>query len=60
MASNSDKIDDIADGLDDLKTSVEELAEDPPKDAHGETIRKLKDAIEKAIDTSDELEDTQD
>jgi len=52
----SDKLDDVAEGLDDLKTTVEELADNPPAGASPEVIEKLGDRIEKARDTADDLE----
>jgi methyl-accepting chemotaxis protein len=56
-AEQSDKLDEVAAGLDDLKTTVEELAEDPPQGTDSKTIEKLNRRIEKARDTADDLED---
>jgi hypothetical protein len=61
MTSNkSDRIDVIADGLDDLKTTAEELAnevEDGSQTADPKAVNRLKDALEQAIDAADDLED---
>jgi hypothetical protein len=59
MASDPDKIDDVADGLDDIKTTVEEIEDDPPARVNPKTIRKLKDALENASGLVDDLEDDQ-
>jgi outer membrane murein-binding lipoprotein Lpp len=50
-----DKIDELASGVDDLKTVVDELADDPTLD--GSAVKTLKKALRKASDASDELED---
>jgi methyl-accepting chemotaxis protein len=58
MASDqSDKLDDVADGLDELKTTTEDLADNPPAHASQTKIEKLGDAIETARDIADDLED---
>jgi hypothetical protein len=56
-SEQSDKLDDVAEGLDELKTTVEELADDPPEGADPQAIDKLGRRIEKARDTADALED---
>lgn len=55
-SEQSDKLDDVAEGLDDLKTTVEELADDPPQGADPQVIDKLDREVEKARDTADDLE----
>jgi hypothetical protein len=53
------KIDQIANDLDELKTLVDEVAEDPPPGVQPKTIGELHDALEKASDVSDDLENEQ-
>ena len=55
MGSDSDRIDDVADTVDELKRTVEELADDPNTDQHA--LRDLNKAIEKAADATEELAD---
>lgn len=57
MSSHADdKIDEVADGLDDLKTTIEELAEDANVPVDREAIDNLKDTVEKAREQADDLE----
>jgi hypothetical protein len=59
MDSGKEKIDIIADGLDDLKTTTDELqseVEDGDQDADPNTINKLQDALEQASDAADDLD----
>jgi len=56
-ANQSEKLDDVASGLDDLQTTVEELQEDPPSGADRADLNRLKEKIEKARDVADDLED---
>ena len=60
MASDPDKIDEIADAVDDVRTTVDELGDDPPDSVKPSTLQKLHDPVDKAADAADELEDTQD
>jgi outer membrane murein-binding lipoprotein Lpp len=55
----SDKVDELASDVDDAMVSVDELADDPGS-TEGKTIRKVKDALEKAKDNVDEMEDAED
>ncbi len=55
----SDKIDEVATGLGELKTAVDELKDDPPANVQPATIDTLDYAIDRAIDATDELEDQQ-
>jgi len=50
-------LDDVTNALDELKTNVEELAENPPPGVRREGIEALKQAIERARDLADDLED---
>lgn len=51
------KLDEIADQLDDVKIAVDEL-EDESTGSKG-AIRRLKDAVDRARDVADDLEDEQ-
>jgi uncharacterized membrane protein (DUF106 family) len=58
-SGKSEKIDVIADGLDDLKTTTDELqseVEEGDQDADPNTINKLQDALEQASDAADDLD----
>jgi hypothetical protein len=57
MNSDPDKIDEVADGLDDLTTTVEEVEDNPPSDVDRRTIQKLKDTLEEATSIADDLEE---
>lgn len=52
-----DKIDEISDAIDDLKTSLEELQEDPPPGIEPPVADKLSHVLEEASDVADELEE---
>ncbi|MCU1386132.1 MAG: hypothetical protein JWL71_4829 [Acidobacteria bacterium] len=51
-----DTFDQMASDLDDLKTTVEELIENPDASAHQSTLRKLRQALDLARDAVDEVE----
>ncbi len=53
-------LDEVADGLDELKTVVEEIEENPPQGASAERLDVLKQKIDQARDVSDELQDETD
>jgi hypothetical protein len=55
-----DKIDDVANDLDNLSTTVDEIKHDPPADVEPAAIDTLKHAIEKATDAVDVLENQKD
>ena len=55
----SDKVDELASNVDDALVSVDELENDPGT-IKGKQIDKVKDALEKAHDTVDEMEDAED
>jgi len=51
-----DRIDEVANELDELKTTVDELAEDPPDHVKTRTIDTLKRALDEASEAADDLE----
>jgi hypothetical protein len=55
-----DRIDELANDIDELKTAAEELEENPPVNVQLHTIDVLKEALEIAGDAADELEDQKD
>ncbi len=59
-SERSDKIDEVANDLDELKTTVEELKEDPPRGVKPKSVEKLTDAVERARDAADTLEEETD
>ena len=59
-ADKSDKIDEVANDLDEMTTSVDELKENPPRGAKRQTIDRLSDALEQARDAADALENGED
>src|SRR5262249_2606693 len=54
-----DKIDELTNDLDEMKTTVEELAEDPKASVDPQTLERLKKALEEARDAADDLENEQ-
>ncbi len=57
MGSNKwDKVDEVAETLDDLRTTVDELQDAPPDNVEPATIEPLKEALEQATDAADALE----
>ncbi len=59
-SDKSDKVDRLDNDLDELKTTVDELASDPPHGAKSKTLDTLKSALEQAGDAADDLEEEQD
>jgi outer membrane murein-binding lipoprotein Lpp len=55
----TDKVDKLASDVDDALVSADEL-EDDPGDIKGKTIGKVKEALAKAKETTDEMEDVED
>ncbi|HZR25869.1 MAG TPA: hypothetical protein VFA59_19880 [Vicinamibacterales bacterium] len=55
-SNHGDKIDEIASDLDDLKTTVEELADDPDAARERPALARLKHELDGAADAADELE----
>jgi len=53
-----DRIDQLAAGLDDLQTIADEIREELPAGADPQTVKKLKDALDKAVVAADDLENT--
>jgi archaellum component FlaC len=61
MGTHSEKnIDEIANDLEDLKTTVEELEIESPAQADARDLRTVKSALEQAIDATDALEERND
>jgi type VI protein secretion system component VasK len=58
-ADDVDKVTELANDLDDLKTNVEEMQVDPPPDVDPRTLERVKGALDEARDATDELEDQQ-
>jgi hypothetical protein len=54
-SDESEKIDDVAEVLSDLKTTVEEVEDAAPPGLESETVDQLKDRLDKAIDAADDL-----
>lgn len=59
-SEKSEKIDDAANDLDELKTTVDVLEDDPPDAADPNTIDTLKQALERASEAIDDLEEQND
>jgi hypothetical protein len=59
-SAEPDRIDDIANDLDDLKLSVDELKADPPLDVEPKTIDSLGRALEDATEAANDLENQKD
>ena len=57
QSDSQDRIDEIADNIRDLRTNVEELQSEPPADLDTESLKRLRGALEHAVDASDRLED---
>jgi archaellum component FlaC len=61
MGTDSEnRIDEIANDLEDLKTTVEELEIESPPQADARDLSTVKSALEQAIDATDALEDRND
>ncbi len=58
-SDRTDRVDELANDLDEIQTTVDELKEDPPHGAKPETIDALHDALEKAREAADDLEDAE-
>lgn len=56
-AHKDEQIDELASDLDDLKTTVEELEADPPDGLDPASLRRLEEALGRASDVTNELED---
>ena len=53
----SERVDEIADTIRDLRTNVEELQSNPLADINPESLDRLKSALERAVEASDGVED---
>ena len=61
MGSNkSDKVDEVASGIDEVKTTMDELASDPPAGVEAETMNTVKRALASAGKAADEMEEQKD
>ena len=54
-SDQSDKMDELANDLDDIKTTVDELEEDPPAGVEKTGVHTLRRTLEKAGDLADDL-----
>jgi|SwirhisoilCB2_FD_contig_31_23011407_length_340_multi_2_in_0_out_0_2 hypothetical protein len=59
-SDQSRRIDELTADLDEAKTTVDELEDNPPADVQIETVQKLKSVLEQATDAADELENQKD
>ena len=57
MSKDADRIDEVVAGVDDLKTTVEELDEDPNTGADPKALEDLKHALDRAKNATEKLED---
>ena len=60
QADSDDRIDEVANDIEDLKTTIEELQSDPQSDIDREALDRLENALEDAVAATDQLEDQQD
>ena len=60
QADNDDKINEVANDIENLKTTVEELRSDPSSDIDPDPLARLENALDDAVDARGELEDQQD
>ena len=60
QADSDDRINEVASDIQDLNTTVEELQNDLPSDIDPDSLDRLKNALDDAVDATDELEDQQD
>jgi outer membrane murein-binding lipoprotein Lpp len=59
LGDDEDKINNLTSDLEDLKTTVEELQDDPPTNVDAESLQAVKAALQQASDATDEIEDQQ-
>jgi len=59
-SDQSRRIDELTADLDEAKTTVDELEDNPPADVQIEAVQKLKSVLEQATDAADELENQKD
>jgi hypothetical protein len=58
-SDSNDKLNELTSSLKDSKTAVEELRVDSPTDVDSASLDRVKNALEDALDASNELEDRQ-
>ena len=59
LSDDEDKINNLTSDLEDLKTTVEELQDDPPTNVDAESLQAVKAALQQASEATDEIEDQQ-
>lgn len=57
MDRDTTRLDEVTDTLDDLKTTVEEIEDNPPEGVTEERLKELKRKIDGAWDAADDLHD---
>ena len=60
LADSDDRINEVANDIEDLKTTVEELQSDPTSNIDSDALDRLENALDEAVGATDELEDQQD
>ena len=60
QTDSDDKINEVANDIENLKTTVEELRNDPSSDIAPDPLKRLENALDDAVGATDELEDQQD
>ena len=55
MSDINDKIDELANGIDELKTTTEELSDKPLSEKAKDRVQKIHEALEEASAASDKL-----
>jgi hypothetical protein len=60
QADSDDRINEVANDIEDLKTTVEALQSDPTSNIDSGALDRLGNALDDAVGATDELEDQQD
>ena len=58
--NDNDKVDELTSGLDELKTTVEELQIEPAGDSDAGRLESVKSALDQASEAADEIEEERD